>query len=148
MKAATVEIEIARPQAELQALLEDITANEAFLDHFLTDWKRITRTRAGVGAAVRVHDRTAGRHTKMVLRVIKSNSRKVVLESKGGKEYRRRVRGTYELKERRNGATRVRYTVEFLEGNVADRFTWPLARRRRAREMRRGLERLKSDLES
>ena len=148
MKAATVEIEIARPQAELHAVLEDITANEAYLDHFLTDWKRITRQRTGVGAAVRVYDKTAGRHPKMVLRVIKSSSRKVVHESKGGKEYRLRIRGTYELKERRNGATRVRCTVEFLEGNLADRIAWPLARRRRARRMRKGLERLKTDLES
>lgn len=148
MKVATVEIEIARPQSELHAVLEDITANEPYLDHFLTGWKRITRARSGVGAAVRVHDTAARRHSKMVLRVIKSSSRKVVHESKGGKEYRRRVRGTYELKERRNGATRVRYTVEFLEGSLGDRLVWPLVRRRHARDMLTGLERMKADRES
>ena len=148
MKPQSVEVEIARPPADVHAVLEDVAAHERYLDHFLTDWKRITRARTGVGAAVRVRAKGGGRHDKMVLRVIKSNSRKVVHESKGGKDYRRRLRWTYELKQRRNGSTRVRYTVEFLEGGLADRVAWPAGRRRLVRATHQGLERLKADLET
>ena len=148
MKAATLEIEIARPQGAVHAVLEDVTTYEGYLDHFLSDWRRITRTRSGVGAAVRVRVKGVRRHDKMVVRVIKSSPRKVVQESKGGKDYRQRVRGTYELKERRNGSTRVRYTLEFLEGSLGDRLLWPAGRRRLVRGARTGLERLKEQLEA
>ena len=146
MRSATAEIEIARPMAEVHAVLENLVAHESFLDHFLHDWKRITRQSSGVGTAVRV--RTGRRRQKLIMRLIKSSRRRVVVESKGGKAYRRRVRSTYDLKERRNGATRVRCTLEFLEGSVADRLAWPGVRWRLRRGTRAGLQRLKEKLEA
>jgi len=147
VKSSTDKGEIASPVAEVQTALEDIAHHEPFFDHVMTDWRRITRQRTGVGTAVKVKTRH-GRHPKLVMRVIKSSPRKVVHESKGGKEYRRRLRNTYELRERRNGATRVRCTVEFLEGSIGDRIAWPVRRRKLARVTQKGLHRMKSHLES
>lgn len=145
MKPAKIEITIGRPLDDIKDVLDDITAHERFLDHFLTDWKLISRNTRGVGAAVRV--RRGGRE-KVVIRVIKCTSRRLVEESKSGKKFRRRTRGTYELQSRRDGSTRVRYKLEFLEGGIVDRLVWPVGRRTSARRTQRGLERLKEQMET
>ena len=147
MKPATAEITIARPLAEVKDVLDDITEHERFLDHFLFDWKQITRSKRGVGAGVRVRAKGAGRHDKIVVRVIKCTSRRLVEESKGGKNFRRRTRGTYELRERRDGSTKVSFKLEFLEGGLVDRWAWPVGRRKLQRGTQEGLKRLKDQLE-
>ena len=147
MKPATAAVTIRRPLADVHEVLDDITAHERYLDHFLTDWELVSPSPRGVGATVRMRVRGGGRHDLVEARVVEAGERRIVEESRGGKDFRRRARGTYELSEDGDG-TRVGFTLHLLEGNFADRVTWPLGRMIMGRGTQKGLERLKAQLET
>lgn len=146
MKTEIAAVTIARPLEEVHALLDDITAHERFLDHFLTDWEQISESPRGVGAAVRMKVKGGGRHDVVEARVIESAPRRITEESRGGKGFRRRARGTYELSDH-DGGTRVVFHMELLDGSLADRLSWPIGRAIMGRGTQKGLERLKAQME-
>lgn len=147
MRPATAAITIDRPLADIYDLLEDITAHERFLDHFLVDWQQISDHPRGVGAAVRFRAKSAGAHDVVEAQVIEADGRRIVEQSRGGEGFRRLARGTYELAEV-EGGTRVSFRLELIEGNRVDRAAWPLGRLMMARGTQRGLERLKAQMEN
>ncbi len=146
MRPATATITIDRPVADVHAVLDDITAHERFLDHFLTDWELLSPSPRGVGASVRLKAKGAGPHPVVEVTVTEAGERRIVEESRGGPNFRRRARGTYELAEAGEG-TKVSFRLELLEGNAVDRASWPLGRLMMSRGTQRGLERLKAQLE-
>src|SRR5687768_8979297 len=116
MKPATAAITIDRPLGEVYDVLDDITAHERFLDHFLTDWELTSASPRGVGASVRMKVKGGGRHDVVEVEVKDAGERHITEESRGGKGFRRRARGTYELAEV-EGGTRVSFRLDLLEGN-------------------------------
>ena len=146
MKPATAAITIDRPLSDVYDVLDDITAHERYLDHFLVDWELLSPSPRGVGASVRMRVKNAGRHDKVEVTVTAADERSITEESRGGKDFRRRARGTYRLDEQ-DGGTRVSFTLDLLEGNFADRASWPLGRMIMSRGTQKGLERLKRQME-
>ncbi len=147
MKTEIATVTNDRPLADVREVIDDITAHERYLDHFLTDWELISDSPRGVGAAVRMKVKGGGRHDVVEARVIESGERRITEESIGGKGFRRRARGTYELAEAGAG-TRVVFHMELIDGSLADRLSWPIGRAIMARGTQRGLERLKEQLEA
>ena len=72
---------------------------------------------------------------------------RTVEEGRGGKDGRRRTRGTYALAEEPDGGTRVCFTNEFEPAGMVERFQAPIARAYLRRQNARALERLKGILE-
>ena len=135
-----------RPRDEVYALLDDLPAHERFTDHFLVDWETLSENRRGVGASVRFRAKGGGRHNVGEITVVESSPERIVEHGKGGRQLTRRTRGTYELRERPDGGTDVKFISEVdLEG--MQKLQAPLIRGYLNRGNRRAMARLKALLE-
>jgi hypothetical protein len=121
-----------RPRAEVHALLDDLPSHERFTDHFFVDWEQISPQRTGVGAAVRMRAKGAGRHNKVEITVVEAGEDRIVEHGRGGKNLKRRSTGTYELEPTGDGGTQVTFTntidLEGVEQLQAPIMRWYLKR--------------------
>jgi uncharacterized protein YndB with AHSA1/START domain len=116
MKPITVTTSIDRPIEKVYDHLDDLDNHEAFTDHFMTEWTPTSEKRTGVGAKVRFKVKNGGRHPWSEIEVLEGvRPHRNVEEGHGGPDGRRHTRGTYELGERPDGGTDVRFTLELLD---------------------------------
>jgi uncharacterized protein YndB with AHSA1/START domain len=147
MKPVTVTTTIARPREEVYALLEDISAHEAFTDHFMVDWRLTRDDPRGVGAGVRVKGKSPP-HAEMEITVVEATPpERIVEQGRSGKGMRRRTSGTYVLTPTPDGGTTVRFTLELEPAGLGDRLGAPLIRAYLQRQNARAMERLRALME-
>jgi uncharacterized membrane protein len=141
-------VTIARPLAEVHALLDDLPAHERWTDHYTEDWQLLSPTPRGVGA--RVSLRTKGSMDGPTeVEIVESTPTRIVEEGHGGTDQRRRSRATYELRPVGDDRTVVTFTAEMLEpANPLEHFVAPFTQAYLRQQSARALERLRALLES
>ena len=147
MKPVVVSTTIDRPRDEVYDLLDDISAHEAFTDHFLVDWRLTRDNPRGAGAGVRVKG-TVGPHRETVITVIASAPDRIVEQGRSGKDLKRRTTGTYTLAGTEGGSTDVTFTLEIEPAGLGDRLQGPLARAYLRKQNARAMERLRELMEA
>ena len=147
MKPVTVSTTIDRPREEVYDLLDDISAHEAFTDHFLVDWRLTRDDPRGVGAGVRVKG-TLGPHRETVITVVESTPERIVEQGRSGKDLKRRTTGTYTLAATEGGGTDVTFTLEIEPAGLGDRLQGPMMRAYLRKQNARAMERLRELMES
>jgi len=147
MKPVTVSTTINRPRDEVYELLDDISAHEAFTDHFLVDWRLTRDDPRGVGAGIRVKG-TVGPHRETVITVVESTPDRIVEQGRSGKDLKRRTTGTYTLAATGTGGTDVTFTLEIEPAGLGDRLQGPMMRAYLRKQNARAMERLRELMES
>jgi uncharacterized protein YndB with AHSA1/START domain len=137
-------ITVARPRDEVYALLDDLAAHQRWTDHFLVDWELGGPAR-GVGATARFRAKGAGPNAHGEIEVIESSPGRIVEEGRGGKDGRRRTRGTYELRSLPSGGTEVTFISEVVQpANRLEALANPMSRAYLNRNNGRAMERLQA----
>ena len=140
MQPVTVETMVQRPVAEVYEHLAVLANHEPFLDHFLVDWS-FSGPRQGVGAKGRARANTTGSQDWTEFEIVEAEAPRRLVEDGLGNGGKRHTRGTYELQPLDGDATRVSFTLEWLEASRAERLCPPLTRafirRPNAKAMRR-----------
>ena len=125
----------------MYALLADLAAHEQFTDHFLVDWEV-------EGDTARFRAKGAGANNLAEIRVTECTPDRITEEGRGGKDFRRRTRGVYELRPAGPNRTDVTFTSEIVErGSRVEALADPLAKAYLRRSNGRAMERLKALLE-
>jgi hypothetical protein len=140
--SVSVSTTVATPPAEVHALLDDLAAHRRWTDHFLVDWELSGDSR-GVGAKARFRAKGAGPNARGEIGVISSTPTRIVEEGRGGKDFSRRTRGTYELAPAEGGGTVVTFTNEVWPSSWLDSLGTPLAKAYLRRNNAKALERLR-----
>lgn len=150
MDPVIVETLIGRPRAEVFEYLADIANHAEFTDHFLVDWRLTREDTYGVGAGARYRIKAPfsrfgwGDSTIVELEA----PWRLVERGRSGKYNRIRTRGVYELDERSDSQTRVRFTFETQPKFLSDRLMETFGGRAFVRRKNRvALRRLRSILE-
>src|SRR3954453_22785009 len=114
VQPVTVSIEVPQPAEEVFEYLAVLANHEAFLDHFLVDWK-FSGPRRGVGAKAeaRAGAPMSQDWTDFEITEIEEPSR--IIEEGVGLKGKRRTRGTYRLQSLPGGGTGVSFELEWLE---------------------------------
>lgn len=140
MKPVTVSIEVPQPVEEVFDYLAVLANHEAFLDHFLVDWKFSGPPRGlGAKAEARASAPMSQDWTDFEIVEIEEPSR--IVEEGVGLKGKRRTRGTYRLRGLPGGGTEISFELEWLESAKAERLipamTRAFIRRPNAKAMRR-----------
>ena len=140
MKPVTVSAEVAAFPARVFEHLDTLANHEAFLDHYLVDW-RFSGAKRGVGAKARALVDAPGSQDHFEFEVIESEAPYEIVEqgvSSGGK---RKTRGTYRLEQLPDGGTRIEFELAFealpRSERLAPFLTRAFAKRVNAKAMRR-----------
>jgi Polyketide cyclase / dehydrase and lipid transport len=128
--------------AAVHDLLDDLSAHRQWTDHFLVDWELIGDPH-GVGAKARFRAKGAGPHARGEIEVISSTPTKIVEEGRGGKDFARRTRGTYELAPAEDGGTHVTFTSDVWPSSRIDALGAPIAKAYLRRNNAKAMERLR-----
>ena len=142
MKPVTVSVDVPSSPHEVYDYLEVLGNHERFMDHFMVDWQ-LSGPPRGVGARANVGVKaTAGKDWTDVEVVEADAGRRLVEETTGGRRGKRRLRGTYLLRELPDGGTRISFELEFLELPRGERLMGPLNRAYVKRVNGKGMKRL------
>ena len=143
MPAAAISsaIDVDQPPAEVYALLDDLSAHEAFTDHYITDWE-VSGPPRGVGATARL--KVKGGRSEIT--VVESEPGRIVEHGRGGLRGRFRTTGTYELTPREGGGTHITFRNTIDAPTAFERWIAGAALRRLQRDNDRALERLRERL--
>jgi hypothetical protein len=140
VKAVTVSIEVPQPVEEAFDFLDVLANHEAFLDHFLVDWKFSGPAR-GVGARAEARASAPMSQDWTDFEVVESERPSRIVEEGVGLKGKRRTRGTYRLESLPGGGTRISFELAWLESARAERLIPPMTRafvrRPNAKAMRR-----------
>jgi Polyketide cyclase / dehydrase and lipid transport len=140
VKAVTVTVEVSRGVEEVYDFLDVLANHEAFLDHFLVDWKFSGPAR-GVGAKAEARASAPMSQDWTDFEVVESERPSRIVEEGVGLKGKRRTRGTYQLEPIANGGTRISFELAWLESARAESLLPPLTRafvkRPNAKAMRR-----------
>ena len=139
--AITSEIDVARSPAEVYELLDDLSAHQAFTDHYITDWE-VSGPRRGVGATARL--KVKGGRSEIT--VVESRPTRIVEHGRGGPRGRFRTTGTYELEPRAEGGTHITFRNTIDAPTAPERFIAGRVLRTLQRDNDRALERLRDQL--
>jgi Polyketide cyclase / dehydrase and lipid transport len=134
-------IDVPQPPGEVHALLDDLSAHEAFTDHYITDWE-VSGPARGVGATARL--KVKGGRSEIT--VVESTPSRIVEHGRGGPRGRFRTTGTYELEPREDGGTRITFRNTIDAPTSFERLVAGPALRRLQRDNDRALERLRERL--
>jgi hypothetical protein len=140
VKPVTVSIEV--PQAIEQVFdhLAVLANHEAFLDHFLVDW-RFSGPRRGVGSKAAARASAPMSQDWTYFEVVEIEEPLRIVEEGVGLKGKRRTRGTYRLRSLPSGGTEISFELEWLESARAERLiptmTRAFIRRPNAKAMRR-----------
>jgi hypothetical protein len=126
MKPITVSVRVERPRDEVFAFLDVLTNHVSFTDHMLVDWS-FAGPPAGAGAKARMRANAPGNNW-MEAEVLESVPPVRTVEETIGANGHRRTRGTYTLDRLPDGATNVRFQLEYLETPRSERLAAPLMR--------------------
>jgi len=140
VKPVTVSVTIAKPVEEVYDFLDVLANHEAFLDHFLVDWKFSGPPR-GVGAKAEARASAPMSQDWTDFEVVEAERPKRIVEEGVGLKGKRRTRGTYRLEALPDGDTEVSFELAWLEAARAESLIPPLTRafvrRPNAKAMRR-----------
>ena len=140
MKPVTVAIEVPQPVEEVYEFLDVLGNHEAFLDHFLVDWKFSGPAR-GVGAKAEARASAPMSQDWTDFEVVESEAPTRIVEEGVGLKGKRRTRGTYRLESLPGGGTTISFEFAWLESARAERLIPPMTRafikRPNAKAMRR-----------
>ena len=105
MKPVTVRIEVPQPSPEVFDHLVVLANHEAFLDHFLVDWK-FSGPRRGVGAKAEARASAPMSQDWTDFEIVEAEEPARIVEEGGRPEGKRHTRGTYRLEQLPGGRPR------------------------------------------
>jgi hypothetical protein len=144
----TVAITVPQPAEEVYDYLAVLANHEAFLDHFLVDWKFSGPAR-GVGAKAEARASAPMSQDWTDFEIVEAEEPLRIVEEGVGLKGKRRTRGTYRLVSLPDGGTEISFTLEWLAAARAERLipamTRAFIRRPNAKAMRRLAALLASD---
>ncbi len=146
MKPVTVSVTVGKPVAEVYDHLVVLANHEAFLDHYLVDWK-FSGPRRGVGAKGEARAGTPMSQDWTEFEIVEAEEPRLIVEDAVGAGGKRHTHGTYRLKELPGGKTEVSFELEWLEASRAERILPPLTREFIRRPTAKALRRLARQLE-
>ena len=140
MKPVTVSITVPQPAEEVFDYLAVLANHEAFLDHFLVDWK-FSGPRRGVGAKAEARASAPMSQDWTDFEIVEVEKPLRIVEQGVGLKGKRRTRGTYRLRSLPAGGTEISFELEWLASARAERMIPPMTRafirRPNAKAMRR-----------
>lgn len=147
MKSVTVSTAVARPPAAVYDHLLVLPNHEAFLDHFLVDWK-FSGPQRGVGAKAEARANTPMSQDWTEFEIIEAEEPRRIVEEGIGAGGKRHTRDTYTLSELADGGTEISFELEWLAASRAERICPPLTRAFVHRPNSKALRRLTTELEA
>ena len=140
MKPVTVSIEVPQSAEEVFDYLAVLANHEAFLDHFLVDWKFSGPPR-GVGAKAEARASAPMSQDWTEFEIVEMEEPLRIVEEGVGLKGKRHTRGTYRLRGLPDGGTEISFELEWLESARAERLipamTRAFIRRPNAKALRR-----------
>lgn len=140
MKPVAVSIEVPQSAEQVFDHLAVLANHEAFLDHFLVDWK-FSGPRRGVGAKAEARANTPMSQDWTEFEIVEMEEPLRIVEQGIGLKGKRRTRGTYRLRALPAGGTEITFELEWIEAARAERLlpamTRAFIRRPNAKAMRR-----------
>ncbi len=140
MRPVTVSIEVPQSREEVFDFLDVLANHEAFLDHFLVDWK-FSEPARGVGAKAEARASAPMSQDWTDFEVVEAERPSRIVEEGVGLKGKRRTRGTYRLEPLPDGGTRISFELAWIESARAERLIPPLThafvKRPTAKSMRR-----------
>lgn len=140
MKPVTVSITVPQPVEAVYDFLNVLSNHEAFLDHFLVDWKFSGPAR-GVGAKAEARASAPMSQDWTEFEVVEAERPRRIVEEGVGLKGKRRTRGTYRLEPLIDGGTEISFELAWLDVGRAESLVPPMTRaflkRPNAKAMRR-----------
>jgi Polyketide cyclase / dehydrase and lipid transport len=119
VKPVTVSIEVPQPVEEVFDYLAVLPNHEAFLDHFLVDWK-FSGPRRDVGAKAEARASAPMSQDWTEFEIVEIEEPSRIVEEGIGLKGKRRTRGTYRLRRLPSGGTEVSFELEWIEAARAE----------------------------
>jgi polyketide cyclase/dehydrase/lipid transport protein len=145
VKPVTVSIEVPQPAEEVFDHLVVLANHEAFLDHFLVDWK-FSGPRRGVGAKAEARASAPMSQDWTDFEIVEIEEPVRIVEEGVGLEGKRRTRGTYRLRSLPGGGTEVSFELAWVEAARAESLIPPMTRAFIRRPNAKALRRLAREL--
>jgi len=139
-KPLVASVRIAAPPEQVYGRIEDLSAHEAFNDHFLIDWRDAGRDHVNVRAKL------PGPEDRADIDVIERDPPRRLVEQLVAAKGKRRARSVWTLEPDGDG-TLVTFTTEQQATPAIERALAPLTRRWIQRGNERALERLRAQSE-
>lgn len=140
MKPVTVSIEVPQPAEEVFDYLAVLANHEAFLDHFLVDWK-CSGPQRGVGAKAEARASAPMSQDWTEFEIVEVEEPARIVEEGIGLKGKRHTRGTYRLRSLPSGGTEISFELEWIKAARAESLipamTRAFIRRPNAKAMRR-----------
>jgi carbon monoxide dehydrogenase subunit G len=137
----TSTIDVDRPPADVYELLDDLSAHQAFTDHYITGWE-LSGPARGVGATAKL--KVKGGRSEIT--VVESTPARIVEHGRGGPSGRWATTGTYELEPNGDSGTHVTFRNTIDAPTALERFIAGKALLRMQRDNDKALERLRDRL--
>jgi hypothetical protein len=146
MKPITVSTEVPNSTHDVYEFLEVLGNHESFMDHFMVDWE-LSGPKSGVGAKANVRVKATAEKDWTDVEIVEADSgRRLVEETIGGPNAKRRTRGTYLLEALPGGGTRISFELEFTAMPRGERLMGPVNRAYVRRINRKAMKRLSQRL--
>ncbi len=113
MKPVTVSVDVPQPPEAVYDFLDVLANHEAFLDHFLVDWKFSGPPR-GVGAKAEARASAPMSQDWTEFEVVEAERPRRIVEQGVGLKGKRRTRGTYRLKSLPDGGTEISFELAWI----------------------------------
>jgi Polyketide cyclase / dehydrase and lipid transport len=140
VKPVTVSVDVPQPVEEVYDFLDVLANHEAFLDHFLVDWKFSGPAR-GLGAKAEARASAPMSQDWTEFEVVEVDRPRRIVEEGVGLKGKRRTRGTYRLEPLAGGGTEISFELAWIEAARAETLIPPMTRaflkRPNAKAMRR-----------
>jgi hypothetical protein len=127
MKPVTVSVAVPQPVEEVYDFLDVLANHEAFLDHFLVDWKFSGPAR-GVGAKAEARASAPMSQDWTEFEVVEAERPSRIVEEGVGLKGKRRTRGTYRLEPLSDGGTEIAFELAWIEAARAESLIPPMTR--------------------
>jgi Polyketide cyclase / dehydrase and lipid transport len=127
VKPVSVSVDVPQPVEEVYDFLDVLANHEAFLDHFLVDWKFSGPAR-GVGAKAEARASAPMSQDWTDFELVEAERPGRIAEEGVGLKGKRRTRGTYTLEPLPDGGTKVSFELAWIESARAERLIPPMTR--------------------
>jgi hypothetical protein len=140
VKPVIVSVTVPQPVEEVYDFLDVLANHEAFLDHFLVDWKFSGPAR-GIGAKAEARTNAPMSQDWTEFEVVEAERPQRIVEEGVGLKGKRRTRGTYRLEPLAGGGTEISFELAWVESARAESLvpwlTRAFLKRPNAKAMRR-----------
>ena len=145
VKPVTVSIEVPQPVEQVFDYLAVLANHEAFLDHFLVDW-RVSGPRRGIGAKAEARASAPMSQDWTDFEIVDIEEPLRIVEEGVGLKGKRRTRGTYRLRSLPGGGTEISFELEWIEAARAESLIPAMTRAFIRRPNSKALRRLAREL--